>query len=384
MLPFPAVRILFDYRSALRQRTGVGEYAHELAVALDHASAETRDTVVLFTASWRDRIDPAALAAMPHVTVVDRALPAAALTRAWNRWEWPPIEWLAGPADVVHAHTPLLIPASRAAQVVTIHDLYFLAHPETTEAEIRRDYAPLVSAHARRAHQVIVSSRSARDQVARVLGIARARISVCSPGAPHWAASVRRRRHTAGCGSSILFVGTLEPRKNLDGLLEAYAAVVSERPDAPPLVLAGQIKASMRPLLARLTQPPLAGRVTVTGYVDEPAKRELYVGARILVLPSFDEGFGLPVLEAMACGVPVVVSDRGSLPEVAAGAARPIDPDDTMALAREMLRLLDATAHAEAVDHGLRVAATYRWEACAAAAREAYAAALDEQARRGR
>lgn len=382
MLRFGAVRILFDYRAALRRRTGVGEYAHELAAALARQSAVHQDTLTLLTASWKDRVAPTVGSELPLARVVDRRIPVWLLTAAWNRFSFPPAEWLAGPADIVHSQTPLLIPARRAAQVVTVHDLFFLSRPESTEAEIRRDYVSMARAHAQRADHIIVSSRHAAGEVAGRLGVEADRVTVCSPGAPPWAREVRAVRERRGPGTTLLFLGTLEPRKNVPGLLAAYAALRRRRPDAPALILAGDVRPSVQADLRVIDQPPLRGHVTVRGYVDDGARMALYADARVLILPSLDEGFGLPVLEAMACGVPVAVSNRGSLPEVVGDAARPVAPDDHEGLADELARLLDDAAHGEAVARGLARATEFSWSACAAAARGAYDSAIER--RRGR
>ena len=121
--------------------------------------------------------------------------------------------------------------------------------------------------------------------------------------------------------------------------------------------------------------------MTITGYVDAARKIDLYADAMMLVLPSYEEGFGLPVLEAMACGVPVIVSDRGSLPEVAGAAAAPIDPDDAEGFARAMAQVIAGDARA-AVERGITQAAKYSWPSCAAAARDAYQSAIEVHARR--
>ena len=134
---------------------------------------------------------------------------------------------------------------------------------------------------------------------------------------------------------------------------------------------------------ARAKESPLAGHVEITGYVDTARRIELFANARMLVLPSYEEGFGLPVLEAMACGVPVVVSSRGSLPEVAGGAAQPVDPDDAEGLAERMRALLDDAQAESASQRGLLQASQYSWTACAAAARRAYASAMEVHAHRG-
>jgi glycosyltransferase involved in cell wall biosynthesis len=378
------VRILLDYRPALRERTGVGEFVHELARAL---AADTRrqgrgDQLAILSSSWKDRPSPDLAVELPAVEIVDRRLPVRALTWCWNRLEWPPVEWLAGAADVIHAQTPLLIPSRGAAQVITIHDLDFLNHPDRAQAEMRRDFPTLVHEHARRADQIVVSSHYTAGEVVRQLGVPRYRLTVCSPGAPAWAPHVARERAGADIGSTILFVGTVDQRKNVGGLLDAYAQLRARRPDAPPLVIAGRATTAAAPLIERGHRAPLAGTVEFRGYVDNADRPALYRHARMLVLPSFEEGFGLPVLEAMACGVPVIVSNRGSLPEVAGAAADPVEPDDIAALAGQMERLLDDATARQAISRGLGQAARYTWEHCAQSALEAYRAAIATQAGR--
>jgi glycosyltransferase involved in cell wall biosynthesis len=375
-----AVRILVDYRPALRERTGVGEFVHGLAKALC-ARTDVHDSVTLFSSSWKDRPNPSLAAEIPNARISDSRIPVRALVWAWNRLEWPPVEWLAADHDVVHSQSPMLIPASSAAQVVTIHDLDFLRHPEQMAAEIRRDYPRLARSHAARADAIVVSSHYAAGEVTRELGVSRSRVHVCPPGRPDWAAAVAARQAERR-GSNILFLGTLNLRKNVGTLLEAYARLRAQVADAPKLILAGHTTPASARWEARAMEAPLAGHVEITGYVDTATRIELFANACMLVLPSYEEGFGLPVLEAMACGVPVVVSSRGSLPEVAGGAAEPIDPDDADALAARMRSLLDR-AQAEAAAHrGLLQASQYSWAACAVAARQAYASAMEVHAHR--
>jgi glycosyltransferase involved in cell wall biosynthesis len=370
------VRLLVDYRAALRGRSGVGEYAHELIKALLARSGSANGAqldITIFSSSWKHRLEvPAELG---PVRAVDRRVPVSVLNFAWHRLEWPPAEVLAGAAfDVTHSLHPLLMPARNAAQVVTIHDLNFLTHPERTHGEIRRDYPPLVRKHAHRADRVIVPSRFTAAEVERQLEVRPDLISVCSPGAPPWTL----RRETPP-GGYILFLGTLEPRKNVGALLEAYERLVMSRRAIPDLVLAGGTTEQSQPWLERIAQAPLAGRVRHIGYVDPALRRGVYEGARLLVQPSFEEGFGIPVLEAMTLGVPVVAANRGALPEVLGDTGLLVDPDSE-AIAAAVARFLDDPGLAAACStRGGARAREFRWSATAERTVAAYQLAIERR-----
>lgn len=370
------MRILFDYRPALRERTGVGEYVHELAGALVASRSHESEALTLFASSWRDRLAPNVI---PGAETIDRRVPVRVLNLAWHRLGWPSVETLTGQAfDVVQGAHPLLIPATRAAQVVTICDLDFLDHPERTRAEIRRDYADLAADHARRADRVIVISRHTAGEVERRLGVPAEQISVCSPGAPAWAP--RDREPSPG---TILFLGTLEPRKNLGVLLDAYARLVSRDAQTPRLVLAGRIPDDAGSILARVSQPPLAGRVDLPGYVDSQQRFDLFRQALVFVLPSHTEGFGMPALEALASGVPVIVANRGALPEVVGPAGRLFEPDDAEDLAVALRDVITEPERRRRMrDAGLQQARRFQWADAARGAREGWAMAIEHRRRR--
>jgi glycosyltransferase involved in cell wall biosynthesis len=366
------VRILLDYRPALRERTGVGEYVHGLATALQaqFTTSRTGDELVLFSSSLRDRLDPAAVAGAVHV---DARVPVRVLNFAWHRLKWPPVEMLAGPADVIHAAHPLLIPARAGVRAITLHDLDFLDHPERTRAEIRRDYPGLVPSHARRADLVVANSRQTAAQAIERLGVDAARVVVCRPGAPRWP----RRAEPAAAGP-ILFVGTIDPRKNLDILFRAYERVLGGRPGVPPLVLAGRSVEQSDRILRPIHEPPLAGHVRHLGYVDDATRRALFAEASMLVLPSLDEGFGLPALEAMTVGLPVIASRCGALPEVVGDAGVLVDPLDDVAFAAAMDALLaDPHRRATHADLGVARAGEFTWKDSAARLMAAYRTAFE-------
>ena len=357
------MRVVIDYRPALRQRSGVGEYTHELARALV-ALAASEDgrplDLTLFSSSWKDRASIED--GLRGASLVDRRVPVSLLNFAWHRLHWPPAETLArGAFDVAHSMHPLLMPARRAARIVTVHDLNFLSHPERTRAEIRRDYPALARAHARQADAIIAVSQFTAAEVQRQFDVPAARISVCSPGAPPWAA--RERPPAAGY---VLFFGTLEPRKNIGGLLDAYEGLAARRRDLPQLVLAGRATEAAKPWLERLRRPPLDRAVKHIGYVDPSRRRALYVDAICLVQPSFEEGFGITVLEAMTAGVPVIVTDRGALPEVVGGAGEIVSADDPDEMAAALEHLIDDPALAATrAAQGVARAGEFRWDATA-------------------
>ena len=386
------MRILIDYRPALRSRSGVGEYVHQLVGALarfDGSSPTGRETAALtiFSSSWRDRlVESPDWPAPNRITLVDRRVPVRVLNWTWHRLGWPSAEQLTGhDYDVTHSMHPLILPSRRAAAVVTIHDLNFLTHPEQTRGEIRRDYPRLAQQHAHRADHIIVPSHFTAREVVSRFGVELTHVSVCSPGAPPWRPrDTARLEHADGY---ILFFGTLEPRKNIGTLLDAFARLVTDRDSrglvTPELVLAGRHTADAEPWIARASAAPLAGRVRLPGYVD-PAKRQaLYEGARMLVQPSFEEGFGIPVLEAMTLGIPVVAADRGALPEVLGDAGVLTPATDAAALAHAIDRVLDEPGLARGMaERGLEQSRQFSWHASARRTMDAYRTAVAHRATR--
>jgi len=383
------VRALIDYRPALRERSGIGEYTHELARGLAASfDAATLDLAV-FSSSWKDRLEihePG----LDRTRKIDRRWPVRVLNFAWHRAGWPSVETLTGERfDVVHSMTPLLIPSREAAQVITIADLSFLTDPAWARAEIRRDYPDLIHAHARRADAIVVMSDHVGAEVRRVIGADAKKVAVIPAGAPDWTP-----RAAAPANGYVLFVGTLEPRKNVGVLLDAYERLLGhslsrrspqggdggEGGAGQPgreLVLAGKATDAAQPWLDRIARPPLAGKVRHLGYVQAADRRALYEGASVLVLPSLDEGFGLPVLEAMTLGVPVVASRRGSLPEVLGDAGQLVDATDTQGFAEAIDRVLGDDGFAAAcAARGIERSRQFRWDRAARQTYEVYQQAI--------
>ena len=363
------VRILIDYRPALHQPTGVGEHTRNLSRAIAAEGSYRDVSVTIFSSSLRHRLPPETL---DNAHVVDRRIPVRCLNWLWHNVEWPSIELLAGQYDVVHSPHPLMIPSRHAACFVTIHDLYFLNHPDHTSAEIRSDYPALAEQHATRADGVIVPSRYTASLVNKQLGIPMERIILCANGAPTWTP-----RSTPAYKGHILFVGSIEPRKNLPTLLRAYRSLINHRPDTPELVLAGQISQAGLDELKELEVSSLNNKVRVLGYVSRDQCYKLYRRASMVVLPSLDEGFGLPALEAMTVGVPVVAANRGALPETVGDAGTLVDPEDENAIEASMARILDDRQYADRnVARGLIQAQAYNWDKSARILLAAYESAV--------
>jgi alpha-1,3-rhamnosyl/mannosyltransferase len=195
----------------------------------------------------------------------------------------------------------------------------------------------------------------------------------------------------------VLFFGTLEPRKNVGGLLDAYERLIvaaghdgsreggHHQPPVPELVLAGRATAEARPWLERIERAPLAGHVRHIGYVARGDRQALYEGARLLVLPSFGEGFGIPVLEAMSLGRPVVAANRGSLPEVLGDAGVLVDPERSDDVANGIARVLtDDRFAAHCAAAGMARARTFTWARTARQVYHTYQRAIERRAQRPR
>jgi glycosyltransferase involved in cell wall biosynthesis len=278
-------------------------------------------------------------------------------------------------------HAPDCIPPRWGFRrvVVTVHDLGFLRYPETLTADSRRHYAGHIRAAVGRADAVIADSRATQRDLAERLSVPADRVAVVPLGVddvyrplPGDETEVVLSRFGLEPGY-VLFVGTFEPRKNVAGLCEAYARVRRLVSDAPALVLAGHrgwLFEATRERVERLGLGPHVRFLHDVGDGDLPA---LYNGAALFVLASHHEGFGLPVLEAMACGVPCVVADRGSLPEVAGGVAVEVDPDDPDAIATAIVRVLtDTPLRDDMRRRGLARAATFSWTRTARATLDVY------------
>ncbi|MCX7682258.1 MAG: glycosyltransferase family 4 protein, partial [Anaerolineae bacterium] len=285
-------------------------------------------------------------------------------------------------ADLVHGPVfvgPLLAPCPT---VITVHDLSFLRFPELFRPANRLYLALMTRLSARRAHRLIAVSAFTAAETTRLLGIPSERISVIYHGVdpafrPLPPDEVAEFRHRMGLPPRfVLFVGTLEPRKNLVRLVEAFARI---RDNQVRLVLVGGQGWLCAELFASVEALGLTERVIFAGYVDNETLPLWYNAATVLAYPSLYEGFGLPVLEAQACGTPVLASNTSSLPEAAGDAAIMVPPDDVEALATALDQLLSSEGlRQEMRERGLRHAAQFSWQRTARETAQVYRLALGE------
>ena len=258
--------------------------------------------------------------------------------------------------------------SSSAPTVITVHDVSYLIYPDCIARRTLRNLQKYMPRHLARADRIIAVSKNTKKDLVRLCGISEEKISVVYPGYNSElfrSAKIERQvlsdRFALEPGY-ILYVGTIEPRKNLVTLLEAYQ-LLGQRGITTPLVLCGPIGWKSEPFFATLRTMGSTKSVRLLGYVDEQLLPLLYNGASCFVFPSLYEGFGLPVLEAMACGCPVVSSSVSAIPEVVGGAGLLLeDPRDENLLAEAVSRVLeDQDLRAQLRAEGIKQASHFSW-----------------------
>jgi glycosyltransferase involved in cell wall biosynthesis len=316
---------------------------------------------------------------VPSVTV-----PVHARRRTeWVRGEQQLLPRLAARegVDVVHSLANTGPGWGRFKRVVTIHDLIHRVHPEAHFGVRSLGMRILVSLAARRSDRVIADSESTREDLERLLGVAPTRIDVAPLGLGTTTAvepmpeHELRERHRLGARKVVLSVSAKRPHKNLMRLLEALAMIPTQR--RPALVVPGYPTPHESELQARAVKLGVDGDTRLVGWVSDSELEGMYAVADCFAFPSLYEGFGMPVLEAMNRGVPVACSDRGSLAEVAGGAARLFDPESPRSIADAIEEILSRPDEAERLRAaGREQAARFTWAATARATAASYDKAL--------
>ncbi|HVA42685.1 MAG TPA: glycosyltransferase family 1 protein [Acidimicrobiales bacterium] len=395
--------VALDATPLLGFRTGVGVFCQW---ALDSLRRRDELAVSAFAISWRRRRGISDHVP-PGVRVIDTPMPARPLHRAWSMGGVPPIEWFTGRQAVVHGTNFVVPPTRRAARVMTVHDLTSVRFPELCDDYTRR-FPRLVRRALDEGAWVHTPSEFVAAEVVDLLGAPPERVRAVHHGVPplevpgalaagtpaaesdapepgasdSGAAKAGARRGAGVPGPYVLAIGTIEPRKDLPTLVRAFDLVAAEEPELR-LVVAGADGWGVPAYEEAVGASAHAGRILRLGYVDSRLRSDLLRHASLYAYPSLYEGFGLPPLEAMLAGVPVLTTDAGALPEVVGDAAAMVPVGDVGAMAAAMRRLLtDDSARAALVAAGRARAASYRWEDSAAGLSALYADAAAERGSR--
>lgn len=371
------MRITIDYTSALQQTAGIGRYTRELVAALARLDHENEYT--LFCAGGEPESGHAQWP--DNFSVLTSRIPARWLTAGWHKLGLPmTVERLAGDCDIFHSPDFTLPPLREARGVVTIHDLSFLRLPELADPGLREYLQRTVPRSVARAHRILADSENTKADLAELLDVAPEKVSVVPAGIETRFRPIRdtvrlnevRARYKLPQWF-ILFVGTIEPRKNLARLISAYAQLRRQTGLPHALVIAGKPGWLYQGVFDQVTQEGLRDYVYFPGFVADEDLPAVYTLADLLAFPSLYEGFGLPPLEAMACGTPVVASNNSSLPEALGTAALFVDAEDVEGLADAMARVLGhANLRVRLADLGRAQAARFTWESAAQKLLDAY------------
>jgi glycosyltransferase involved in cell wall biosynthesis len=365
--------VAIDYTPAIRQQAGIGRIIRGQIAALcaanaaDAAPYDLRLFVVGRVAEQERQQAPLPL----HTTPLDERN----MVRVWHRLNapLPPVEWFTGgPLDLLHG-TDFVLPPSRAKRkLLTIHDLAFLFYPDAAMPSLHRYLNVVVPRSVRRADALIADSQHTAKDLHEQWQVPLARITVVQGAVDHAvfhpvedaaARAAVRRRYGLGEQPYILALSRLEPRKNFVRLIEAYAAARAEARLPHRLVIGGRKGWLYDEIFARVQGLGLQNEVLFPGFVEEADLPALYSGAAFFAYPSLYEGFGLPIVEALACGTPVLTADNSCLPEAGGPGAIYVQAEDVTSMAEGIVRLAtDDALRRQLAQAGRAHAAQFTWE----------------------
>ncbi|AWM89446.1 glycosyltransferase family 1 protein [Pseudomonas sp. 31-12] len=376
------MRIALNARILQAPRTGIGHYVAELANAL--ADEPDVELTLFHGWGWSSDLPEAAMPGYSRLTPLLRQIPGAYQVRRWLEQK----RFDQGRSKTIDLyHEPSLWPLSfDGPTVITLHDLTHLHYPETQPPSRLREIERRLADGVQRASLILTDSQYIADEAQAYFALPAERFVVAPlgvaarfhPREPE-AIDAVLKAHGVEAREYFLCVGTLEPRKNLTLALRAHARLPEAVRQRFPLLIAGMAGWQGEQFSDELRTALATGDVCLLGYLPDEALAQLLAGARALVFPSLYEGFGLPVLEAMASGTPVILTRHSAMPEVAGAAGNYIAPDDPDQLRDAMSRLIDDPLHWQVCrEAGLQQAKHFSWARCAKATARAYRQAMGD------
>jgi glycosyltransferase involved in cell wall biosynthesis len=361
------MRIGFDIRPFLREETGVGVYFRNLLFSL--AKIDRTNEYFLFTSSLKDRFNPKKIPPLEKKHFRDFFYPVKIINFLWQRLGWPPLDFFFNnQLDLTHSPTPLPLP-TRGKKIVTVYDIFFLDFPELANNEARRSFRQRMKHALQKADGIVTISRFTAQQLTERFDVEGKRIKIVYPGIDRsfWENVEQKRlqqtKEYYGLPPDfLLFVGASEQRKNLLNLMEALK-IIHARYRKIPLLLIGPKGQDYENVKTKIQQLGLDPWVKMFGYLEDNELKNFYWLASAFVYPSLWEGFGIPLLEAMACGVPVVTSQTSALPETGGDAAVYSDPKNPEDIAEKTIQVLEDNILRERLQSaGKKRIQFFRWE----------------------
>lgn len=374
------MRVGIDVTAAVTQGGGIGRYTRELIYAL--TAVDPDNDYHFFTAKHLTAAPvPDPIPQAPNVQLHLAPVDERWLYRLWYRLRLPlPVQWVTGRLDLFHSPDFVLPPVNgRIPTLLTVHDLSFIHYPDTFPEQLVAYLNRVVPWSIRRASHVLADSQATKDDLVAIWRVPEAKVTVLYSGVHERFQPVTeaerltavRQKYNLGNTPYILAVGTVQPRKNYQMLIRAFRPVTQTHPHN--LIITGGQGWLYAEMMAEVARQGLNGRVHFAGFVADDDLPALYSGAALFAFPSLYEGFGLPLLEAMGCGVPVVTSDAASLPEVAGNAAVQLSPHNEAAWTAALIRLLaDPAERTRLVAAGFRQARHFSWHESARQLRQIY------------
>ncbi len=371
------VTVGYDASSTVGERTGVGIATAHLLSAMSDILPENWGITALVNSARQPLPENDGWRRSEKVQMRRWNVPGRILLRCWERLRWPPVESLIGSVDLYHSPASYAAPTRKAKRIITVHDLFFLRRPDAEENLGGKYFARTFPSVLPKMDRIITVSEFTRQEVISTYGLPPEKVVVVHNGydaeifnetaRPDDLSIVERWSQGQPYFLCVASMGP-QPRKNVAGLLQAYARASAEEPNLPRLLIVGHRGSDAIQLEFQTTLKDLriADRVTQTGYLSPSDLASLYRRAWAFIMPSLCEGFGLPVVEAMACGCPVLAADAGALPEVAGDAALRLDLASPAQMAQTLLRIFrEESLRDNLKSLGLQRARQFSWRTAA-------------------